>query len=155
MLQGLKVTSLALIVSTMVIGCGGGSGGAGGVASLAPLDHGSAVRGFMDGVKSENFTTMAGLWGTPSGIAANDMDGEELLRRLTVMMKYLAHDEYELVDGPGALLRTDQRRIVTVRMRRGGCTSDVPFTVVRANDGWLVQSMDLASVVSPREGCAG
>ena len=155
MLQGLRVTSLVVVASIVVAGCGGGSGNSGRVASLAPLDHVSAVRGFMDAVKLKNISTMAGFWGTRDGIAAADMDQEELVRRLTVIMTYLSHDQYEIVDGVDALMRTENRRVVTVRVSRGTCVSDVPFTVVRGGGGWLVQSMDLGLILSPRGGCQG
>jgi hypothetical protein len=108
----------------------------------------------MDAVKSQDITTMAGLWGTSDGVAADGMDQEELVRRLRVIMTYLAHDEYQL-GADNDLLRTENQRVVTVRVSRGNCVSDVPFTVVRADGGWLVQSMDLEAAVSPREGCRG
>jgi hypothetical protein len=152
MLQGLREISLAVVVSVAVVGCAGNSGNA---VSLAPLDHSSAVRGFMDAVKSQDITTMAGLWGTRDGVAANSMDREELVRRLRVIMTYLAHDEYELSSVGNDLLGTESQRVVTVRVSRDNCVSEVPFTVVRADDGWLVQSMDLEATVSRRGNCSG
>ena len=152
MVQGIRVLSMVVVTSVM-IGCGGRSGNSAGVVSLAPLDHVSAVRGFMDAIKTEDLTTMAGLWGTRDGVAARDMDREELIRRLTVIMTYLAHDEYELIERANALMSTRDQRSVTVRVWRVGCISDVPFTVVWAGDGWLVQAMDLEAVVTPRQPC--
>ncbi len=148
----MKITSIVAAACFSVAACGGGGGN---VASLAPLDHVSAVRGFMNAVGDENVTNMAGLWGTEDGLAADRMNQDELVQRLSVIMAYLAHDRYELTDGTDALVSTADVRQVTVRMSRGSCESDVPFTVVRSGGGWLVKSMDLEAAVSPSRRCDG
>lgn len=152
MLQNKAKLFLVGIVTCAAVACGGGAR-AGDTASLAPLDPMSAVRGFMDAVEAQNITTMAGYWGTRGGLAANRMDREELVRRLRVIMSYLAHDEYEVINPGEALLQSSDQRTLNVRIQRRGCEAEIPFTVVRSNDGWLVQNMDLSVIGNPARGC--
>lgn len=153
MLQGLKKTLSIVVLVVTLAACGARSGNTVNIASLATVDPLSAVRGFMDGIKSRNVNTMAGLWGTSEGLAAETMDQEELVQRLTVIMTYLAHDEYGVSEETDAVFQTENQRIVTVLMSRGRCVSEVPFTLVLSGSGWLVKGMDLEAVAAPRGSC--
>ena len=51
---------------------------------------------FMAAVEANDLVAMSQLWGTSSGPAADDMDLAELEMRLTVMQRYLTHDEYQI-----------------------------------------------------------
>lgn len=153
MLQGHKNTLSMAFLLVMLVACGGRPRNTGNILSLAAVDHLSAVRGFMDAVKSGSISTLAGLWGTSDGLAAEKMDREELVQRLRVIMTYLAHDEYTITEEMDAIFQTDNEKVVTVRVSRGNCVSAVPFTIVRSGDGWLVKGMDLEAIVSPRGRC--
>lgn len=153
MLQGLKKTLSIVVLIVTLAACGTRSRNTANIASLAAVDHLSAVRGFMDGIKSRNINTMAGLWGTRRGLAAETMDQEELVQRLTVIMTYLAHDEYGVSEETGAVLQIENQRVVVVRISRGRCVSEVPFTLVLSGSGWLVKGMDLEAVAAPRGNC--
>jgi hypothetical protein len=141
----------APVVVAVAFACGGG-GGRMAAPSLAPVDPTSALRAFMTAVENENITEMAGLWGTRNGLAADHMDREELVQRLTVMTRYLAHERYEIVEREPLLQSADEREF-EVNMWHNNCQSTVPFTLVRASDGWLVKGVDLLAVENPARTC--
>ena len=118
MLQGHKNTLSMAFLLVMLVACGGRPRNTGNILSLAAVDHLSAVRGFMDAVKSGSISTLAGLWGTSDGLAAEKMDREELVQRRRVIMTYLAHDEYTITEEMDGIFQTENEKVVTVRVSR-------------------------------------
>lgn len=104
------------------------------------------MRQFLDAVGAENLGRMGETWGTDDGPAAKWMEPDELRKRLSVMQRFLQHQEYEVM--PGAPAATSGGRlIVSVRIvTLNRCEEAVPFTVVRYRNGWLVESIDLNSI---------
>ena len=130
--------------------CGGGRS-----APLAPVTPAATIQGFMSAVGANNLVRMGELWGTERGAAIRSMDGEELHQRLSVIRQYLRHDSYSIVGELGSGLLGDERhRIFQIRMVRHGCSRLVPFTLVEASEGWLIQNIDLAAVGNPAAPCA-
>ena len=135
-----------VLAVTLILGCGGG-------AHVAPVDPQAAVRSFMSAVKANSITAMGEVWGSSRGPAVANMKREELEQRLTVMRAYLTHDSFEFVQRNAPDPIGGQQRMYDVRIVRGNCRPVVPFTVVRWRDGWLVQSVDLASAGNPARPC--
>jgi hypothetical protein len=138
----------------MAAACGGGRSG-----SPAPADPTETVRTFLDAANDSNLTVMAQLWGGRRGpvvdnLGAYEMDQDELVKRLTVIQIYLAHDRYELVQESGLTVAGgDGRQGVTARLFRSGCIANVPFVLAPWSGRWLVNDIDLSAVGNPARGC--
>lgn len=146
---------IALAAVGMAAACGGGRSG-----SPVPADPAETVRTFLDAVNDSNITVMAQLFGGKSGPVVDNLgaypieDEDELLKRLTVIQIYLAHDRYELLQGTGLTVAGgDGRQGVTVRIFRSGCIANVPFTLAPWSGRWLVNDIDISTVGNPARGC--
>ena len=98
---------------------------------------------------------MQRLWGSSSGLAADQMDSQTAEQRLTVMRIYLAHEEYAIVPRPNDMLVDTEsgEQVVYVRITRNGCTPVVPFTVAPYRGSWLVRNVDLQAAGNPERRC--
>lgn len=144
-----RLLSIATLGATLITVACGGRGG----SVPAPSDPEITVREFMNAVRANRLRTMGALWGTARGPAAGSMPAAELEQRLTVMRIYLEHERYELVPDSDAV-GSGGRRVLRLRLFRKGCTSVVPFTLVRYRDGWLISEIDLAAAGNPARICA-
>ena len=118
-------------------------GACGGAPAPSPTDPSIVVRSFMGAVAAEDIDLMAQLWGTKDGPAADWMEPDQLIKRVSSIRAFLEHVEYEIV--PTTSIALDGgRRLVNARVTTaGGCTPVVPFTVVPYAGDWLVESIDL------------
>ena len=149
MAQVLRNTFL-LSATLSITACGSRSS----ASLMLPLDPQVTVTRFMSAVEANNLFAMGQLWGTKDGPSIDDMDRAELDMRLTVMQRYLTHEEYEILEG-GLTARVDDRtRAYQIRLKRAGCVHDVPFELVRVGGGWLVSNVDLAQAGNPARTCA-
>ena len=137
-----------VLVSTIVVACSGNPSR----PFVAPESPELTIRNFMTAVQSNNLPAMSELWGTKDGPATRTMNAEEARKRLSVMQVYLRHDSYEVT--PSIERITDNRsQVFDVRITRDRCTPVVPFTVVRAGSGWLIQGIDLTQAGNPSRPC--
>jgi len=142
---------LAAFMLAMGVGCGGG-GSSSSALSPASADPQLAIQTFMQAVNDTNLVTMAQLWGTTKGPAADRMPRDELEKRLVIMQRYLSNVSFEVQAArPGRVLpQSADEQFYNVRLvRLDGCTKTVPFTVVRSGNGWLVSDIDLAQAGTP------
>jgi hypothetical protein len=111
----------------------------------------AAVQSFMQAVADSNLNKMAGLWGTTSGPSARTHQPPDYERRIAIMQAYLRSESYRVTsDTPEG----QNRRALTVELRRQACTWNVPFVAVTTSDGsWLVTSVDLAAAGNPARPC--
>ncbi len=110
----------------------------------------------MQAVNDTNLVTMAQLWGTEKGPAADRMPRDELEKRLIIMQRYLSNASFEVQPAePGRVLpQSDEEQFYSVRfVRSDGCAKTVPVTVVRSGNGWLVSDIDLAQAGTPGRPC--
>jgi hypothetical protein len=109
----------------------------------------------MNAVRADSHLAMGQLWGSSNGPAVSYMDPTVLEQRLTIMRVYLDHESYEIVEAnsPGMDRAGSSRPVLRVRLKRGGCTPVVPFTMVRYRDGWLVAEIDLEAAGNPARMC--
>ena len=143
--------SIALLAFVTTLGCASGGGGSEPVAPASPEE---TVEQFLDAVSATSLETLAELWGTSRGPAADRMEEGELLKRLGVIVVYLQHERYELTPSTDALLRgTGNERRVRAQLFRSGCTPVVPFTLTRWRDRWLVSDIDLLPIGNPARSC--
>jgi hypothetical protein len=146
----LPVMVLVVLLAAAACASGGGrrsTGGAapGGVgAAMAPA---SAVEQFMGFVAQQRYVEMGYVFGTARGPLAEQQAPARVSRRMQAIANVLRHDTYSMtgvVPVPG---RADARQ-VTVQLRQGQRTMDVPFTVVQGPGGrWLVEIVDLEAAM--------
>jgi hypothetical protein len=120
---------------------------------VAPSNPEATVRGFMNAVKANSLTAMGELWGSKDGPASHWMDRTQMEQRLTVIRTYLDHDKYDIMPPNETSIAPEGRHRVDVKIYRKGCTPIVPFTLVRAGDGWLVWDVDLVAAGNPAVPC--
>jgi hypothetical protein len=101
----------------------------------------AALEAFLAAVHAEDLQAMSLVWGTVDGPARARMPREELERRELVMICFIRHDNYQILNEqqlPGGQLRT------LVELRRGNLARSSNFTTVRAKDGrWYVLTAEL------------
>ena len=120
---------------------------------VGQVDPQATVASFMNAVRANDLAVMGQLWGTEDGPAADRMDSEQLDMRLTVMVRYLAHEEYQIVPRPTGAPR-EGYRMYQVELTRQGCRLLVPFELVLTRrGGWLVSRVDLDQAGSPGRPC--
>lgn len=121
-----------------------------------PSDPEATVVEFLSAVRAQDIQSLAGLWGSSKGLAADRIDQSELERRLTVMQIYLQHEEYAILpDARDPTVAVERgERVVMVRLTRNGCTPQVPFTLSPFGNGWLVRDVKLEAAGNPARICA-
>lgn len=107
-----------------------------------------SVERFLQAANSQDFGTMAALFGTADGPIGGRREEVEL--RMSAIAAILAHDDYEI--GAEALEpgRTNPTQRISVTLVQGDNTyENVPFLVVQSNDGaWLVEEIALEQITS-------
>jgi len=139
----LRTTLLAFTIA--LAACGGKPG-------PVNVDAGptAVVDQFMQAVADSNLNRMAQLWGTTRGSAAETGQPADYQRRIAIIWAYLRGSTVRVL---GEVERTSDRSVLAVDLRRSGCRYRVPFTMVRASGGWLVNAIDLAQVGVPGRPC--
>ena len=105
----------------------------------------------MQAVSDSNLSRMAELWGSTGGSAAQTKQPSDYERRIAVMQAYLRNESHKVL--PSSTPESATRQDFQVEIRRELCTWTVPFTVVKAGDGWLVNQIDLTKAGNPARPC--
>ncbi len=120
---------------------------------VSPTNSASAVViEFMRAVADSNLGRMSDLWGTSKGAASRTGNPPDYQRRLVVVQAYLRGGTSRVLSedrAPGG----GDKHLLVVELDRGGCTKQVPFTAVRATEGWLVNSIELNAAGNPMRPC--
>ena len=138
----------ALVLALATAACGGGGGGrtsgapapSGVVAAAQPA---AAVEQFIGLAKQARYTEMGYVFGTARGPLAEQQDPARVTRRMQALATVLRHESFAMTGVVPVSGRPDAR-LVTVQLRQGRRTVDVPFTVVQGPGGrWLVEVVDI------------
>jgi hypothetical protein len=91
---------------------------------------------------------MSVVFGTNRGTSRDNMDSEELDKRLIILQCYFNHDKSRmLAETPGE----GGHRVFTVELTRGRFTKSPRFYTIQGPDNrWFVDNMEIAAV---REFC--
>ena len=150
-------SAVVLVLSLALTACGGGGGArpAGGpppptvAGAMAPA---AAVEQFMGFAAQQRYTEMGYVFGTARGPLAEQQAPARVVRRMQAIAGVLRHDTYSMTGVLPVPNRPDARQ-VTVQLRQGRRTVDVPFTVVQGPGGrWLVEVVDLEAAMAGRRG---
>jgi hypothetical protein len=110
----------------------------------------AAVEQFIGLAQQQRYTEMGYIFGTARGPLAEHQDPARVTRRMQALANVLRHDTYSMtgvVPVPGR----PEARLVTVQLRQGRRTVDVPFTVVQGPGGrWLVEVVDFEAAMGGR-----
>jgi hypothetical protein len=104
---------------------------------------------FVAAAQSQDLQAMSAVWGTDKGAARDNMDRQELDRRLIILQPCYAHDRAQILDERLGSLATE--RVVRVQLTRGtgtaARTKTLEFQVVRGpSNRWYVGDTDYDSV---------
>lgn len=103
-----------------------------------------AVEGFMAAVQKQDLQAMSAIWGTTRGAARDQMQREELEKRLIVIQCMLTHDKWSFVEDR-ARLSTGGRQEFIVSLSQREITAKTSFTTVAGPGGrWFVEIVDVA-----------
>ncbi len=139
-----------LLLAMMVTGCSRGTTGGGGSAPV-PLTgtmsgaatSRDAVDGFMRAVKAQDLQTMAAIWGTSRGPARDQLDREQLEKRLIIIQCKLDHEVWSYAEERPRLLAGGKQDF-RVRLKQKNAEAVTSFTTILAADGrWYVEIVDL------------
>lgn len=110
----------------------------------APTSRDAALM-FVAAAQSQDLQAMSAVWGSDKGSARDNMDRQELDRRLIILQPCYAHDRAQILDEqPGA---TPTERRVRIQLTRGSRTKTLQFQVVRGpSSRWYVGDTDYGSV---------
>ncbi|MDZ4673393.1 MAG: hypothetical protein SGI84_03000 [Gemmatimonadota bacterium] len=133
--------------------CGGSRPMPAGDAGTPVASPTEVVTEFMQSVADSNLTRMGQLWGTARGSAAVTGEPARWREQVVVMQLYLRGGTSR-VTGNVAGMGAADRRDITLELVRGGCTKQIPFTVLRlAGGGWLVTNVDISRAGNPARPC--
>jgi hypothetical protein len=104
----------------------------------------SAVEDFLTAVKAGDIQAMSVIFGTSSGPSRDNMNREELEKRLVILQCYFNHDKARILsESPGA----DGHRIIEAELTKQGVSRTPNFYAVPGpNRRWYVDNMEIAAV---------
>lgn len=140
-----------LVLAMGVTACAGGGAAGGSSAAPTPLSGAmsgaassrEAVEAFMRAVRAQDLQTMAAVWGTSRGPARDQLDREQLEKRLIIIQCKLDHEEWGFAEQRARLLAGGKQDF-QVRVRQKNLSAVTTFTTIQAVDGrWYVEIVDL------------
>jgi hypothetical protein len=107
-----------------------------------------AVEQFLAAVRAQDLQAMSAVFGTTRGPSRDNMDREQLDKRLIILQCYFYHDKFRILgENPGE----GGHRVFLVELTRGRLTRSPRFyTIEGPGDRWFVDNMEIAAV---REFC--
>lgn len=103
-----------------------------------------AVESFLRAVKAQDIQAMSVIFGTSRGPARDNMNREELERRLIILQCYFNHDKFRVLrETPG----DGGHRVVIAELTRGTVVRNPAFYAIAGPGGrWYVDNMEIAAV---------
>ena len=109
-----------------------------------------ALDSFLAAANSQDLQAMSGVWGDKDGSVRDSgkMGREEIEKREIIMMCYLRHDKYRIVNEMPAV---DNERTLAVELTKGSLSRTANFSMATDGSRWYVRSADLEAL---RDLCA-
>ncbi|HEY8166811.1 MAG TPA: hypothetical protein VIF83_14760 [Gemmatimonadaceae bacterium] len=103
-----------------------------------------AVEQFLAAVRAQDLQAMSTVFGTSRGPSRDNMDREQLEKRLIILQCYFNHDKFRIL---GEAAGEASHRILTVELTRGRLVRSPRFYAIRGpGDRWFVDNMEIAAV---------
>ena len=120
----------------------------------SPSDLGAplVVEQFMRAVNTEpkDLATMGRLFGTREGPIGDRDPRSQVEQRMFAIATILHHDDYEIVREQLVPGRTAEATQLLVRVKTGERSNNVPFTLVRYKNGWLIEQIGIDTITNER-----
>lgn len=156
-MQRAEQVALAAALAGLV-GCGGGStsidGPTGGsspeqaveVFLTAAQEATRSQRAGNMSVADRAYERMAAVFGTEGGSIRRSHPAREVRDRMIVLAGCLRPDQFRIIGSPDPQAWSNKRTTVTVELRRGNQTVNLPFKlVVGRGERWFIEQIDLAA----------
>jgi hypothetical protein len=103
-----------------------------------------AVEQFLAAVRAQDIQAMSVVFGTTRGPSRDNMEREQLEKRLIILQCYFNHDKYRILgESPGE----SGHRVFPVELTRGRLERTPRFYTVQGPGGrWFVDNMEIAAV---------
>ena len=103
-----------------------------------------AVDNFLTAVHAQDIQAMGAIFGTSRGPARDNMDRDELEKRLIILQCYFDHDKFRITgDTPG----DNGHRVVATELTRGTNVRTPNFWVVQGpSNRFYIDNMEIAAV---------
>jgi hypothetical protein len=96
---------------------------------------------FLGAAKSQDLQAMGAVWGSTQGASRDNMDREQLDRRLLILQPCYVADRSQILDERIGTTATE--RFVRLQLTRGTRTKTIEFKVVRGpSSRWYVEDVD-------------
>jgi len=120
--------------------------------SAANLGPSMVVEQFMRALNSEpkDVALMARLFGTKEGPIGDRDPKVQVEQRMFAIAAVLRHDDYEILREQQVPGRSEDATQLLVRVKAGEKSNNVPFTLVRYKDGWLVEQIGIDVITNQR-----
>jgi hypothetical protein len=120
--------------------------------SAANLGPSMVVEQFMRALNSEpkDVVLMARLFGTKEGPIGDRDPKVQVEQRMFAIAAVLRHDDYEILREQQVTGRSEDATQLLVRVKAGEKSNNVPFTLVRYKDGWLVEQIGIDVITNQR-----
>jgi hypothetical protein len=104
----------------------------------------NAVEQFLNAVHAQDIQAMSVIFGTKSGPSRDNMNREELEKRLVILQCYFNHDKFRILgESPG----DGGHRIVEAELTKQGISRTPNFYAVQGPESrWYVDNMEIAEV---------
>ncbi len=110
----------------------------------------AAVEKFLTAVKGQDIQAMATIFGTSRGPSRDNMNRDELEKRLIILQCYFSHDKFRIV---GEMLGEGGHKIVTAELTRGAVMRTPKFYLIPGpGNRYYLDNMEIAAV---RDFCRG
>lgn len=112
-----------------------------------------ALERFLRAANVNDLEVMTQLFGTTDRTIVA-MEGETMAeRRMMVLASLLRHDDWSIQGQRAVPGRIDDATELLVSLSQGDRTVDVPFLVVRTDDGgWIIERISVEPLTAPRQG---
>ena len=104
----------------------------------------AAVEQFLTAVRAQDLQAMSTVFGTSRGPSRDNMDREQLEKRLIILQCYFNHEKFRIL---GEVPGEAGHRVITVELTRGRLVKSPRFYTIRGpGDRWFVDNMEIAAV---------
>ena len=144
--------ALTLMLATVVVTACVKEQVVSGARSAANLGPSMVVEHFMRALNSEpkDLVTMGRLFGTREGPIGERDSKSQVEQRMYAIGRVLQHDDYEVMREQQVPGRSAEATQLLVRVKSGERSNQVPFTLVRYKDGWLIEQIGIDVITNQR-----
>ena len=110
------------------------------------------IEGFMRAlnVEPKDLMTMGRLFGTKNGPIVERDPRAEVEQRMFAIGSVLKHDDYQILREQQVPGRTTEATQLVVNVVKGDRSYQVPFTMVRYKNGWLIEQIGIDAITNAR-----